>query len=103
MNFDFQSRFCWLFKSLLFSLIVCLPSGFALGQGQSGVDTSSDDAKQSWTATTQPQLPSNLNPTRTSKATPRLADAPSTIKVFRRWELTGTIRLPGRAEGNGQG
>ena len=68
MKFDFQSRFCWLFKSLLFSLIVCLPSGFALGQGQSGADTSSDDAKQSWTATTQQQLPSNLNPTRTSES-----------------------------------
>ena len=68
MKFDFQSRFCWLFKSLLFSLIVCLPSGFALGQGQSGADTSSDDAKQSWTATAQQQLPSNLNPTRTSES-----------------------------------
>ena len=68
MKFDFQSRFCWLFKSLLFSLIVCLPSGFAFGQAQSGADTSSDDSKQSWTATTQQQLPSNLNPTRTSES-----------------------------------
>ncbi len=68
MKFDFQSRFCWLFKSLLFSLIVCLPSGFAFGQAQSGVGTSSDDSKQSWTATTQQQLPSNLNPTRTSES-----------------------------------
>jgi len=63
MKFAFQSLlFC-----LLFLLIVCPPSRFAFGQPQSGSDTSSDDSTQSWTATTQQQLPSNLNPTRTSE------------------------------------
>src|SRR6202035_2508747 len=63
MKFAFQSLlFC-----LLFLLIVCPPSGFAFGQAQSGADTSSDDSTHSWTATTQQQLPSNLNPTRTSE------------------------------------
>ena len=66
MKSDFQSHFFWLFISLLlFSLMA--PSGFAFGQAQSGTDTSSDDSKQSWTATTQQQLPGNLNPTRTSE------------------------------------
>ncbi|HSY65953.1 MAG TPA: hypothetical protein VK829_15245 [Terriglobales bacterium] len=63
MKFAFQSL---LFR-LLFLLIVCPPSGFAFGQAQSGADTSSDDSIHSWTATTQQQLPNNLNPTRTSE------------------------------------
>lgn len=67
MKSDFQSHFFSLFKGLLlFSLAA--PSGFAFGQAQSGADMSSDDSKQSWTATTQQQLPSNLNPTRTSES-----------------------------------
>ncbi len=63
MKFAFQ---CLLF-CLVFLLILCPPSGFAFGQAQSAADTSSDDSNQSWTATTQQQLPSNLNPTRTSE------------------------------------
>ena len=64
MKFDFQFRpHCF-----LFSFMVCLASGFALAQGQNAADTSSGDAGQSWTATTQQQLPSNLNPTRTSES-----------------------------------
>ena len=39
-----------------------------MGQGQNAADTSSGDENQSWTATTQQQLPSNLNPTRTSES-----------------------------------
>ena len=68
MKFDFKALLFSLFKYfLLFSLTVYVPSGFAFGQAQSGADTSNDDSTQSWTATTQQQLPSNLNPTRTSE------------------------------------
>ncbi len=68
MKFDFQSLLFSLFHSLLlFSLTVHLSSGFAFGQAPSGAAASNDDSTQSWTATTQQQLPSNLNPTRTSE------------------------------------
>ena len=68
MKFNFPSFLFSLFCNLLlFLLMVCMPSGFAFGQAQSGADTSNDDSTQSWTATTQQQLPSNLNPTRTSE------------------------------------
>src|ERR1700683_285317 len=58
-------------KSVYFLFIVVLI--FALTQasapalGQSGSDASTGSASQSWTATTQQQLPSNENPTRTSE------------------------------------
>jgi len=56
-------------KSIYFLTIVLLV--FALGQpcahAQSGSDASSGNTNQSWTATTQQQLPSNQNPTRTSE------------------------------------
>src|SRR6202050_445026 len=58
-------------KSVYFLFIVVLI--FALTQasapalGQSGSDASTGSARQSWTDTTQQQLPSNENPTRTSE------------------------------------
>jgi len=64
MKFDFQSFLHY----ILFSFMVCVASGFALAQGQNAADTSSGDAGQSWIATTQQQLPSNFNPTRTSES-----------------------------------
>jgi hypothetical protein len=68
MKFDFPSFLFSLFCNLLlFILMVCGPSGFSFGQAQSGAAASNDDSSQSWTATTQQQLPSNLNPTRTSE------------------------------------
>jgi len=54
-------------SSLFISLLAYLLSGFAYGQAQSAADAPGDDSNQSWTATTQQQLPSNLNPTRTSE------------------------------------
>jgi uncharacterized protein involved in high-affinity Fe2+ transport len=68
MKFNFPSFLFSLFCNLLlFLLMVCMPSGFAFGQAPSGAAASNDDLTQSWTATTQQQLPSNLNPTRTSE------------------------------------
>src|SRR5579872_73132 len=68
MKFDFPSFLFSLFCNLLlFILMVCVPSGFSFGQAQSGAAASNDDSAQSWTATTQQQLPSNLNPTRASE------------------------------------
>src|SRR5579863_8973113 len=68
MKFDFPSFLFSLFCNLLlFLLMVCMPSGFAFGQAPSGAAASNDDLTQSWTATTQQQLPSNLNATRTSE------------------------------------
>jgi hypothetical protein len=68
MKFDFPSFLFSLFRSLLLLyLTVHVSSGFAFGQAPSGADTSNDDSSQSWTATTQQQLPSNLNPIRTSE------------------------------------
>ena len=64
MKFDFQSPL----RCFLFSFMICVASGFALAQGQNAADTSSGAAAQSWTATTQQELPSNLNPTRTSES-----------------------------------
>lgn len=64
MKSGFRSRLSFLCKGLLlFSIMICMP---AFVHAQSGVDTSSDE-NQSWTATTQEQLPSNFNPTRTSE------------------------------------
>jgi len=54
-------------SSLFISLLAYLLSAFAFGQAQSAADTPGDDSNQSWTATTQQQLPSNLNPARTSE------------------------------------
>jgi hypothetical protein len=48
-------------------LMVWLSSQCALAQTQSGSDASTGTTNQSWTATTQQQLPSSLNPTRTSE------------------------------------
>jgi hypothetical protein len=68
MKFDFLFFHCSLFKNLsLFSLLTFLVSGIGFGQAQSGADTSTGDVSQSWTAITEQQLPSNLNPTRTSE------------------------------------
>jgi hypothetical protein len=47
-------------------LLVWLAQQFALGQTQGGSQSPAGDA-QSWTATSQQQLPSNLDPTRTSE------------------------------------
>lgn len=64
MGVDFGSPM----KNLSFIFVaVWLTPLFALAQGQGGSDSSSNEANQSWTATTQQQLPSNLNPTRTSE------------------------------------
>ena len=48
-------------------LSVWLASPCAIAQTQGGSDDQTAEANQSWTATTQQQLPSNLNPTRTSE------------------------------------
>lgn len=64
MKFVFQSSL----RCFLFSFMVCLASGFVLAQGQNAADSSSGEENQSWASTTQQQLPSNLNPTRTSES-----------------------------------
>jgi hypothetical protein len=48
-------------------LLVVLVTQLAARAQTQSTDGSSDDANKSWTSTTQQQLPSNLNPTRTSK------------------------------------
>jgi hypothetical protein len=48
-------------------LMIWLTSQCARTQTQSGSDASTGTTNQSWTATTQQQLPSSLNPTRTSE------------------------------------
>jgi hypothetical protein len=48
-------------------LVVWLTPLCALAQTQSSSDASSGETNQSWTATTQQQLPSSVNPTRTSE------------------------------------
>ncbi|HXM23844.1 MAG TPA: hypothetical protein VN948_21485 [Terriglobales bacterium] len=48
-------------------LLLWLTPPFALAQRQSGSDASSGETNQSWTATTQQQLPGTVNPTRTSE------------------------------------
>src|SRR6202522_4741056 len=52
---------------LIVVLIFALPQPSARAQAQSGSDSSTGSTNQSWTATTQQQLPSNQNPTRTSE------------------------------------
>jgi hypothetical protein len=49
-------------------LVFWLTPPFALAQAQSGSDASSGESNQSWTATTQQQLPGSVNPTRTSES-----------------------------------
>ena len=48
-------------------LLFCLPPKPASAQSQSSSDTANADSNQSWTATTRQQLPSSLNPSRTSE------------------------------------
>ena len=48
-------------------LVVWLIPQFAIAQTQTTSDNSSGDTNQSWTATTRQQLPSNLNPSRSSE------------------------------------
>jgi len=48
-------------------LVVWLTQQCARAQTQAGSDISTGNTNQSWTATTQQQLPSSLNPTRTSE------------------------------------
>jgi hypothetical protein len=49
-------------------LLVGLAPLCAVGQTQSSSDNSSSDTNQSWTVTTRKQLPSSLNPIRTSES-----------------------------------
>jgi hypothetical protein len=69
MRFDrFQPlRFPFLEYLPLIILLICLTPQCTLAQTQSGSDSSRGDANQSWRATSQQQLPGNLNPTRTSE------------------------------------
>src|ERR1700676_471307 len=55
------------YPSLIF-LALWLARPCALAQDQGGSDNPTGQANQSWTATTQQHLPSNLNPTRTSES-----------------------------------
>jgi hypothetical protein len=48
-------------------LMVWLAPQCARGQTQNGSDTAASDSNQSWTATTREQLPTNLNPSKTSE------------------------------------
>jgi hypothetical protein len=48
-------------------LMVWLTPQCARGQTQNGSDTAASDSNQSWTATTREQLPTNLNPSKTSE------------------------------------
>src|SRR5579872_5033955 len=69
MKFDhFQSgSFPFIERLGLILLALLLMAPCALAQDQGGGDSSTSQGNQSWTATTQQQLPSNLNPTRTSE------------------------------------
>jgi len=62
----FQSGL-FLFMKYLSLIFMALLLTCSRAQGQGGSDSSTGQANQSWTATTQEQLPSNLNPTRTSE------------------------------------
>jgi hypothetical protein len=58
------------FRSCLTTILlaVCLTSQCVNAQTPAVADSSSGDSSQSWTATSQQHLPSNLNPTRTSES-----------------------------------
>jgi hypothetical protein len=60
----------WQFLSCLTTilLVLWLTSKCVNAQTPAVADSSSGDSSQSWTATTQQHLPSNLNPTRTSES-----------------------------------
>jgi hypothetical protein len=67
MNFHLSLSFRPLFLISL-PLAVCFVLPYAPAQTQGGSDASSSGANQSWTATTRQQLPSSLNPSRTSES-----------------------------------
>src|SRR5580704_4471103 len=64
MKFD---RFLFSVVVLSFAVALLTKAG-AQAQTQSGSNAATTDANQSWTATTQQQLPDNLNPTKTSES-----------------------------------